>query len=307
MAAAYLRLIRWPNLLIIVGIFLLLRFGLMEGFYGVTLLRSCLTDLHWWLMAAATVLIAAAGNVVNDIFDQDIDLHNRPGQRIIGPIVTEDAAWRLYYVLSGVGLGLGILLAYLLGNTSNGLVFLLAMGGLWFYSYSYKRQFLIGNLTVALLAGLTVYLPLLFEMQCDPDGWKFLPWMPFIVAYAFFATLSTLIREMLKDMEDMEGDARMGCRTVPIVIGVRATKVVVALLTLALMAAVARYQIVKWEESDMLSFLAIMAVIQLPGFILLRKMAVAADSAGFHSASRWAKWLMVGGIGTMLLFRFSLG
>lgn len=307
MTLAYLRLIRWPNLLIIAGIFLLLRFGLMEGFYEVTLLRSCLSDFHWLMMAAATILIAASGNVVNDIFDQDIDLHNRPETRIIGPIVTEDAAWTIYYVLAGSGLAVGILLAYMLGNVSNGLVFLLALGGLWFYSYSYKRQFLIGNLVVALLAGLTVYLPLLFEMQCDPDGWKFLPWMPFIVAYAFFAVLSTLIREMVKDMEDMEGDARAGCRTLPIVVGVKAAKAVVGILTLGLMLAVARYQFVKWEEADVVSFLAIVALVQLPAVLLLRQVFRSRDAAGFHRASKWAKWMMVGGISTMLLFRLTLG
>lgn len=304
--AAYFRLVRWPNLLIIGLIFLLIRFGLIAGFMETTILSSCLTGLHWWLMASATVLIAASGNVVNDIFDQDIDLHNRPDQRIIGPIITEDAAWRLYYVLSGLGLGLGILLAYLLGNTSNGLVFLLALGGLWFYSYSYKRQFLIGNLVVAFLAGLTVYLPLLFEMQCDPQGWRLLPWMPFIVAYAFFATLSTLIRELVKDMEDMGGDARLGCSTVPIVAGVKATKAIVVVLTLVLLGSVARYQLVKWEENDMLSFLIIIAVVQMPAILLIKSVIAAQDQKGFHRSSRWAKWMMVGGIGTMLLFRFTL-
>lgn len=303
MLKAYLQLVRWPNLVITGLIFLLLRFGLLEGFYATTLLRSCLEGMHWWLLASATVLIAASGNVVNDIFDQDIDLHNRPDRRIIGPIITEEAAWTFYYVLSGAGLALGILLAYLMGNTSNGLVFLLALGGLWFYSYSYKRQFLIGNLVVAFLAGLTVYLPLIFEMQCDPDGWKRQPWAPFIVAYAFFAALSTLIRELVKDMEDMDGDARAGCRTVPIVIGTKAAKWVVGVLTLVLMGAVARYQSVKWEENDMVSFLAIAAVVQVPAVLMLRSLVVAEDASGFRLASRWAKVLMVGGIGTMLLFR----
>jgi 4-hydroxybenzoate polyprenyltransferase len=304
--SAYLRLVRWPNLAIIGLIFLLLRFGLMEGFYGTTILRSCLEPLHWWFMAVATILIAASGNVVNDIFDQDIDLENRPDRRIIGPLITEDAAWTFYYILSGAGLALGILLAYMLGNTSNGLVFLLALGGLWFYSYSYKRQFLIGNLVIAFLGGLTVYLPLLFEMQCDPAGWKFLPWAPFIVAYAFFAALSTLIRELIKDMEDMSGDARAGCRTVPIVIGSKAAKAVVGLLTLMLMAAVGQYQYVKWEENDMVSLLVIIAVVQVPAILLLKAVFAANDRAGYRSASQWAKALMVGGISTMLLFRFIL-
>jgi 4-hydroxybenzoate polyprenyltransferase len=306
MVIPFLKLVRWPNLLIIGLIFILIKTQLIEGFYATTLLESCLTNWHWLLMASATVLIAASGNVVNDIFDQDIDSHNRPDSRIVGVSISEEQAWNIYYALSGTVLALGVFLAYQLGHASNGLVFLLALGGLWFYAYSYKRQFLIGNLVVAFLAGLTVYLPLLFEMMCNPMGWKMLPWMPFLVALSFFAALSTLIREIIKDMEDVQGDQRMFCSTVPIVIGLKATKVLVAVLTLVLMAAVARYQWVKWEENDMLSFFYILASVQVPAGLMLREVVVSTDASGYGKASKLAKVLMIGGISSMLLFRWVL-
>lgn len=303
---ALLRLVRWPNLVIIGFIFLLMKTQLVEVLQVTTLFSSCLTDLHWFLMASATVLIAASGNVVNDIFDQDIDAYNRPDDRIVGVAISEETAWNIYYVLSGVGLSLGILLAYQLGNISNGLVFLLAMGGLWFYSYSYKRQFLIGNLVVALLAGLVVYLPIVFEMMCNPHLWRQLPWMPFLMAYTLFSVLSTLIREIIKDMEDMEGDSRMSCRTMPIVLGAKATKGVVTLLTVVLMAAVARYQLVKWESNDMTSFLYLSIVVQGSAGLMLYALMNAQSAEGYRKASRWAKVMMVGGISSMLLFRFAV-
>jgi 4-hydroxybenzoate polyprenyltransferase len=306
MPMAMLRLVRWPNLVIIGFIFLLVKTQVVDVLHSVTLLSSCLTGLHWWLMALATVLIAASGNVVNDIFDQDIDAYNRPDDRTVGVSVSEEAAWNLYYVLSGAGLSAGILLAYLLGNVSNGLIFLLALGGLWFYSYSYKRQFLIGNLVVALLAGLVVYLPVFFEMMCNPHLWRQLPWMPFLMAYALFAVLSTLIREIIKDLEDMDGDRRMSCSTVPLVIGIKATKALVTLLTLTLIAAVARYQTVKWEANEMLSFIYLTAVVQLPALLMLSSLWKANDALGFRMASRLAKVMIIGGISSMLLFRFAV-
>ncbi len=306
MAAAVLRLIRWPNLAIIALIFLLLRFGLVEGFMAVSIMTPCLTDLQWLLMALATVLIAASGNVVNDIFDTDIDRINHPDERVVGVTVGEEQAWNLYYVLSGSGLSLGIYVAWTLGNISNALVFMLAIGGLWFYSYSYKRQFLIGNLVVSVLAAITVGLPLFFEAVCSPNDWELQPWAPFVLAYALFAFLSTLVREVIKDMEDMEGDADMDCRTLPIVLGVKGGKTVVALLTLVLMAAVARYQWARWESNDILSFLWLLGGVQAPAVLMLNSFLKATDRSGFHGASTLAKVMMVGGISSMVLFRFTL-
>lgn len=306
MASAVLRLIRWPNLAIIALIFLLLRFGLVEGFMAVSILTPCLTDLQWLLMAFATVLIAASGNVVNDIFDTDIDRINRPDERVVGVTVGEEQAWNLYYVLSGSGLSLGIYVAWSLGNISNALVFMLAIGGLWFYSYSYKRQFLIGNLVVSVLAAITVGLPLFFEAVCSPNDWERQPWAPFVLAYALFAFLSTLVREIVKDMEDMEGDADMGCRTLPIVLGIKGGKAVAALLTLLLMAAVARYQWARWESNDILSFLWLLGGVQAPAVLMLNSFLKATDRSGFQRASTLAKVMMVGGISSMVLFRFTL-
>lgn len=305
MAAAVLKLIRWPNLAIIALIFLLLRFGLVEGFMAVSILTPCLTDLQWLVMAVATVLIAASGNVVNDIFDINIDRINRPDDRVVGVTMGEEQAWNLYYVLSGTGLALGIYVAWSLGNISNVLVFMLAIGGLWFYSYSYKRQFLIGNLVVAVLAAITVGLPLFFEAVCSPSDWQRQPWAPFILAYALFAFLSTLIREVVKDMEDMEGDADMGSRTLPIVLGLKGGKAVAALLTLLLMASVARYQWARWENNDILSFLWLSAGVQIPAALMLNALFKATDRSGFHHASTIAKLMMVGGITSMTLFRFT--
>ncbi|MBL4586048.1 MAG: geranylgeranylglycerol-phosphate geranylgeranyltransferase, partial [Flavobacteriales bacterium] len=221
---AYLRLVRWPNLLIIGLIFLLVGTQLIGSIAQLSGIDSCLSTLHWWLMALATVLIAASGNVVNDIFDQDIDKLNRPKKRIVGKTISEQQAWNFYYLLVVLGGGIGVYLSHLLGNISNALLFLLSIGGLYFYSYSYKRQFLIGNIVVAFLAGLIPFLPIYFEMMCNKTPWIELPWAPILVAFSFFSFLITLIREIIKDMEDMHGDMRRQCSTLPVVLGMRGAK-----------------------------------------------------------------------------------
>lgn len=300
---AYLKLVRWPNLLIIVLILVLIKTQLIDPFWENTLLESCVTELHWWLLGIATVFIAASGNVVNDIFDQDIDRYNKPDRLIVGKIISEEKAWNFYYGLGSVGLGSGIVLCYLMGNISNALIFMLTAGGLYFYSYSYKRQFLIGNVVIALLAGLVPVMPLYLYAICDPDNWLQSPWSPMLIAFAFFSALTTLIREMIKDLEDLEGDKAAGCQTVPAVIGTMPTKIVVVGLIALLMAAVGKMQAAWWAEDDIVLFWYFFFAVQVPSLVLGFFVVSAKDSKGFNRASNLTKAIMLGGVLSMLFFR----
>ena len=115
--------------------------------YGLTTL---LPAFAFWLMVLATVLIAAGGYVINDYFDLKIDRINRPESVVIGERLSKQSAMRLYIALTGVGVLIGIVLAVWLKNISLGFIFVIVPGMLWFYSSTYKRQFLIGNVIVSL-------------------------------------------------------------------------------------------------------------------------------------------------------------
>jgi 4-hydroxybenzoate polyprenyltransferase len=301
---AYLKLVRWPNLLIIGLIFLLAKTQLVDLLAAnVTTIQPCLTNMQWLLLALATIFIAASGNVVNDIFDQDIDRINKPEKAIVGKVITEEQAWNFYYAVSSLGLGLGIILCWQLGNVSNSLIFMLAMGGLYFYSYSYKRQFLIGNVVVALLAGLVPAMPVYMFSMCEPELWMQLPWTPILIAFAFFSVITTLIREVIKDMEDLKGDQLLRCQTLPIVIGVNATKAVVVVLSMALFVAVGKLQMAWWRDGDQIMFWYFTLAVQLPILALIGLVLKATETKQFHQASTLAKWIMLGGILSMILFR----
>jgi len=303
---AFIRLIRWPNLLIIGLILVLAKTQLIDHISELSGVNSCLTGLHWWLMGLATIFIAASGNVVNDIFDQVIDRHNRPDRIVIGKLITEEKAWNLYYVLVALGVGLGVYLCVILGNISNALIFLLTTGGLYFYSYSYKRQFLIGNLVVAVLAGLVPSLPIYFQMMCDDGKWTDLPWAPILVAYAFFAFITTLIRVIIKDMEDMQGDAKQNCRTVPVVIGIQGAKLMVLLLIIALIGSIGWLQKAWLEQGDKASFFYFLLGVQLPAIIIAFHVIKGNQPKHFRLASTITKVLILAGILSMVVFRFTL-
>lgn len=300
---AYLQLVRWPNLLIIGLIFLLAKTQLVDVISDVSGFESCITDLQWLLVAVATIFIAASGNVINDIFDQDIDRINKPEKRVVGKLISDKQAWNFYYALGSFGLGSGMLLCWLMGNISNSLIFMLASGGLYFYSYSYKRQFLIGNVVVALLAGLVPFMPVYLSIMCKPESWMQLPWNPLLVAFGFFSLLVTLIREIIKDMEDIKGDQLLRCQTLPIVIGTRFTKVMVVLLIGILIGAVAKLQYAWWQEGDKLILAYFAFAVQLPSVLLIFQVLKSDSDEGFHRASNLTKLIMLGGILSMFIFR----
>jgi 4-hydroxybenzoate polyprenyltransferase len=303
---AYLRLARWLNILIIGLIFLLAKTQLVNPISELSGVISCISDLHWLLLALATMLIAASGNVVNDIFDQNIDFHNKPDRIIVGNTISEAKAWNYYYGLGSAGLGIGMFLCWDLGNLSNSLIFMLSAGGLYFYSYSYKRQFLIGNVVVAFLAGLVPFLPVYIQMMCTPHTWVELPWAPVLVALGFFSFFTTLIREMIKDMEDMKGDQLLKCRTLPIVAGVKVTKVIVIVLTIILMSTIVSLQTGFIQEKDWLMFWYFLIAIQLPAAAIIFQVLRAQLPKDFHLASTLAKVLMLGGILSLIVFRITI-
>lgn len=241
-----LRLIRCSNL-IFIGILL----WVMEKWVAVPLLEAQYYDeqLPWWLLLlliVATICIAAGGYVVNDYFDVKIDRINRPDQLIVTNTVSKTVALRLGWILSGVGMLVGIAAAWCVHSWSLGIIFLLVPGLLWFYSSSYKRRFLLGNLVVALVSGLAPMViafanvgmlhklyPLLLPyttLQHDLYAW--------LGGFALFAFLCTLIREIIKDMQDQMGDRELECHTLPIRLGDKWTKVIVTILILLTMSAI---------------------------------------------------------------------
>jgi len=206
-------------------------------------------QLPWYvllLVGAAIVLIAAGGYVINDYFDVKIDRINRPDEVIVTRSVSKPAAMRLSVGLSGVGVVCGIVVAVLMRSMTLGIIFVLVPGLLWFYSSSYKRLFLVGNLTIALLAGLTpmvvamtnvAQLQLLYEailpytsLEHDLYAW--------LGGFALFAFLLTWIREIVKDLQDQMGDRELECHSMPVVWGEKWTKVFVTVLILSTLAII---------------------------------------------------------------------
>lgn len=239
-----MRLVRWSNLL-----FLAALIWLMEKWVAVPILNKVFGEqLPWYmllLLILAVVCIAAGGYVINDYFDVKIDRINRPDEVVVTRTVSKPAAMRMSIVLSSIGIVCGLAVAGLLRSLTIGILFILIPGLLWFYSSSYKRLFMVGNLIIALLAGIT---PLMVAMTnvalLELRYGTILPYttLPhdlyaWIGGFALFAFLLTWMREIVKDMQDQMGDRELECHSMPVVWGDKWTKVFVTgliVITLAI-------------------------------------------------------------------------
>jgi 4-hydroxybenzoate polyprenyltransferase len=271
------------------------------------------------LLVFSIVLIAAGGNIINDYFDLRADRINKPHRIIIGKHVKRRVAMVSHIALSLAGILIGGYLSWEVGMWKLVIIHLFAAASLWYYSVIFKREFLIGNIVIALLAALIPLTVGLFEiplvmdvygdqvreffLQKDPSAdpnWFFKILYYFILGFAGFAFLLTLIREIQKDLADVRGDRRVGCRTLPIVLGERRTKLITMVLlgvSTVMIMMTAYYLFGDWIT---LTYAAVLVV--LPLAISMWETLRAQERNDFVKAFSWTKVAMATGLCYAIVF-----
>jgi len=320
MIKAFFRIIRWPNLLIIILTQYLMRYGLvgpmlhhLPGTYNgqpvvVPDVSLVMSDFYFFLLVFATVMLTAAGYVINDYFDTRTDMINRPHRVVVGKEIPRRKALVIHIVLNVLGVGAGIVLSWAIGLSFLGIVFILAAGLLWFYSTTYKRQFLIGNLLVAFLTALVPFMVPLFEIPLVNKQYASVmilyhaTWRPIMVwsaGISLFAFLLTLIREIIKDMEDYEGDWSFGRNSMPVVAGLDTTRYIV--LGIIVITILLVLWVIFFYLGDTFTIAYGLAAIVAPLIGLIIKMIKARSSGDYHKASTLTKWIMLTGLAYILV------
>jgi 4-hydroxybenzoate polyprenyltransferase len=298
---AFLQLIRWPNLVFIALTQALFYCCVYQPLFHADHRRQLI-----WLIIAS-VFIAAAGYIINDYFDLNIDQINKPGKNVFIRIIHRRWAIIWHFTFSVIGV-FATLMAVHFEKWYLVLANMFCVFLLWFYSTSFKRRLLIGNLVISILTAWTVLIiffaftePRNAIMGSSPEVIKF-----FRIAflYAGFAFISSLIREAIKDMEDMEGDTRYGCRTLPIVAGIRSTKIYVTLWAVVLLAALIILQLYILQFGWWLAMAYGIVFVVMPLAYLVMKLARARTAAQFAALSQLSKLIMLTGILSMIFFRF---
>lgn len=280
-------LVRWPNLLIMLLCLALVRACLLLPALP---LRQSLLAPRFGLLVLAALLVAAAGYIINDYYDVKIDAINRPDRLVIGRVVNRRMAMLAHMALSGVGVLVAGWLHPVLGAVTLGTALLL-----WGYSARFKRVALVGNVSIATLTATLVLLPEL-QLQLARHVANSVVW-----PYALAAFLLTVVREVVKDVEDMRGDAQHGCRTLPLVWGVARTKWVAGffLTCLALLTLGATGRLLAsghWPLGVWLLLLVLLPMAQLA------RLLIRADRRRhFRHLSTWCKGIMLAGVLSMAL------
>jgi len=309
---AFFRLVRWPNLVFIALTQLLFFYCIivpsLPGTYY--LQEHKLTTMLFYMLVAASVLIAAAGYIINDYFDINIDQVNKPAKMVVQKIIKRRWAIFLHMVITFAGLALS---GYVSLKTS--LIIIVANVVcsvlLWVYSTTFKKKLLAGNIIISGLTAWTVLVlyfatntTLTLNPALQPEVAKAMHRIyKFAALYAGFAFIISLIREAVKDIEDMEGDARYNCKTMPIVWGVPATKVFVGVWLVVLVGALVIVQFYVLQIGWWLSALYVLLLVIIPLVWILKKFYQAQTTAQYHFISKMIKLVMLTGICSILLFK----
>lgn len=310
--SALFRLARPFNLAIMAVTMVVLRYCILDALCDTTSI-----GMHWVvsgfdfvLIMAVVVLLAAAGNIINDYFDQKVDRINRPDKVIIGKEVKRRVAMLLHQSFNVLALGLTLWLSWKY-QLWNAVIFTVSIATvLWFYTPILKKRPFIGNLAIAACVAIvpiwfayfdistlqTNHQDMLLDTSIFTTMWH---WM---LSYAFFAFMITLAREIIKDIEDVEGDKAENYRTLPIAyseVFARNFSVIVLWLTLVLFVAASYITF----SSNLFTLLAATICVAIPLLVGIQKTGRSRDKKSYHTASAWLKAAMVGG----LLFSYFAG
>jgi 4-hydroxybenzoate polyprenyltransferase len=309
----FFNLIRWKNLLMVIMTMVLMRYAIIAPLIskvGVIMRNGSAQEVPmvlqfpWYnflLLVLATVLITAGGYVINDYFDIRTDLINK-GKAIVGTKISRRKAMMWHTILNVIGVLIGFYISLRTGYAMMGVLFLLVSGLLYFYSASYKRQFLIGNIIVAILTAMVPLLVVLYEWPSLIRYYSVnaieIPHLNFIFywvsGFALFAFMTTLIREIIKDIEDFEGDMAYGRKTVPVVIGMLSARVV----SVCLIVITISFLYLTWYFfiNDTITLVYISATIVVPLLLAIFMLVSGRNKKQLHIASGMMKLVMLTGI-----------
>lgn len=301
-------MVRYPNLIFIALTQVMFQYCIYRPVYQGQVPERDL--FQFLLLMLASVFIAAGGNIINDYFDMNIDRINKPQKMIIGKYINRRWALVWHLVLSV----LGILLTAVAVNPFSRWYLVVANIAcvllLWFYSVKFKKEILIGNIVISLLTAWTIMIIFLSKFSfSDAFGGGHtgqLKLFRFAVLYAGFAFIISLVREAIKDVEDIAGDRKYGCNTMPIAWGVNATKVYVAVWLTLLMALLLVVQFYILQLGWWPGVVYCVLLIMVPAAYLFRKLISANTPGEYHYLSMVTKGIMLTGILSMGIFYFYL-
>ncbi|QXP59504.1 geranylgeranylglycerol-phosphate geranylgeranyltransferase [Olleya sp. HaHaR_3_96] len=304
-----LQLIRFKNLLLIALVQLLIKYALFPSLSmningNELFVSTSLTHFEFLLLMLSTLCIAAGGYIINDIYDIEADAINKPDKQIIGKAITEEKGYNFYMAFTVVGVILGFYLSNLVGESRFFGIFVIIAALLYIYATFLQRMLLVGNIVISMLVGLSLIIVGIFELlPAITLENSFLQTSMFEVLfdYAVFAFIITLIREIVKDIQDVDGDYKAQLKTLPIVIGKnRAAKTAFGLTILAILLLV--YYLVSFLYMQQIVVIYFLITVIAPLIYIAIKLFTAEHKKEFQTISNLLKLVMLSGMLSMVVY-----
>jgi 4-hydroxybenzoate polyprenyltransferase len=300
----FLKLIRYQNLLMLAFMQLIFRYGFLK----LQDIPLALADWQYLLLVLSTVLIAAGGYVINNIFDQNTDNDNKPNSVIVGKSISETNAYSIYVSLNSIGVAIGFYLSNVIEKPGFAAIFILIAATLYFYTTSLKQMILIGNIIVALLLSFSIIIIGIFDLfpVVNTENQPLMANLfSILIDYAIFAFCINFIREIVKDLEDIDGDYNQGMSTLPIAIGKsRTIKIVLGLSLISLFLLL--FYINKYLFSLLFVTLFLLVFVIAPLLFFIIKIWNAKSQKEFYNLSMLLKWILFFGIVSILVISLNM-
>jgi len=302
----YLKLIRYPNLLLLALMQLIFRYGFLKWQH----VPLSLADWQYVLLVFSTVLIAAGGYIINDIFDQNTDGENKPNRSYVGKSISENAAYNLYVVVNIAGVGIGFYLSNVIQKPAFAAVFILITATLYLYATSLKQILILGNIIIALLLSFSILIIGVFDLfpaTYEGNQAEMRTLFSILSDYAIMAFIINFIREIVKDMEDVNGDYNQGMRTLPIVLGVKRTAKVTFALSLIPIVILLYYTNAYFVANNLI-VTAIYTLLTVVGPLLYFAIKIwsATSKKEFHHLSLVLKFIILFGILSIAIVAYNI-
>lgn len=302
----FLKLIRYQNLLMLAFMQLLFRYAFLKQ----QDIPLALADWQYGLLVLSTVLIAAAGYVINNIYDVATDTINKPNNVVIGKGISETAGYNIYIVLNITGVSIGFYLSNVIMRPGFATLFILIASLLYFYATSLKQIMILGNLIVALLLSFSVLIIGVFDLFPATDSEnraQMASLFSILTDYAIFAFMINFIREIIKDIEDVNGDYNQGMNTLPIAIGnSRAAKIALGLAVIPFILTLVYIDKYFVENNLLIVTFYAFAFVLAPLLYFIVKIFTAKSQKDFHHLSTVLKFILLFGILSILVITLNI-
>lgn len=292
----FLQLIRYKNLLMLIFMMVLFKYKFFWEFLKFT---NFSINLDTFLLLISIIFITASGNIINDIFDVEVDLINKPNKVIIDKYISKKRAFHLYYIINFVGIIFSIYLCYSLNKLNLSLIFIATSILLFIYSKYLKKRALLGNFIVSVLIAISILLIYVFS-QAGVTGQNNAI-LYYFLCYAFFAFILNFIREIVKDIEDIDGDYSQNMKTLPIVIGRKRTQNVVLALALIPLLLSVYFAFGYFNQFTISLYILFFTILPLVYFIY--KINDIKSKKEFHKLSTLLKLIMFFGMLSVLFIK----